>query len=138
MPTAHTDPSATYYLLHAVIGNGAMNKFGSCSPWRRKSFTITMLFFSVGNGAMNASRYWQLRDDACIGVETCANIPRFSYPYCALNFMANSLANTGRILIANCTIRRLIFKRLSQDEGQTDFSKNLRASPFNDDLSRCY
>ncbi len=40
------------------------------------------------------------------------------------------------ILIANsCQRRRLIFKRLSQDEGRTDLSKNLRASPFNNDLS---
>jgi hypothetical protein len=28
-----------------------------------------------------------------------------------------------------------IFKELSQDGGWTDFSKNLRASPFNEDLS---
>ncbi len=50
-----------------------------------------------------------------------------------MNFMA---AMANRILIANnCTRRRLIFNRLSQDEWQTDFSKNLRASPFNDDLS---
>ncbi len=41
-----------------------------------------------------------------------------------------------RILIANiCTRWRWIFKGLSQDGGQADFSRHFRASHFNDDLS---
>jgi hypothetical protein len=31
---AHTALSAAFYLLHTVVGNGAMNKFGSCCQWR--------------------------------------------------------------------------------------------------------
>ncbi len=39
------------FLLLAVVGNGAMNKFGTCSQRRRELFTIRkLLFFSVGNG----------------------------------------------------------------------------------------
>jgi hypothetical protein len=60
--------------------------------------------------------------------------PVFLIPYVAMNFMA---ALAIRILIANsCTRWRLIIKRLSQDQGRTDFQKNLSASPFNDGLSR--
>jgi hypothetical protein len=33
LPTAHTDLSATFYLLNTV-DNGALNKFGNCSQWR--------------------------------------------------------------------------------------------------------
>jgi hypothetical protein len=44
--------------LHTVVGNGVMNKFRTCSQYRREIFTITMLFFSKGNGAnMKALRY---------------------------------------------------------------------------------
>jgi hypothetical protein len=32
LPTAHTDLSATVYLLNTV-DNGALKKFGSCSQW---------------------------------------------------------------------------------------------------------
>jgi hypothetical protein len=39
----------------------------------QRAFTIRILFFSVGNGAMKAPRYWQLRDDAQSAVETSAN-----------------------------------------------------------------
>ncbi len=63
-------------------------------------------FFSVGEGAMNALRYWQLRDDACtlyrLGAETSANSPSFSYPHGAMNFLA---ALAIKILIANSCIR---------------------------------
>jgi hypothetical protein len=57
-----------------------------------------MLFFSVGNGAMNASRYWQLHDDGCSAVGTIANTPCFSYPY-------GAMISWSRWQIANsCTI----------------------------------
>jgi hypothetical protein len=58
-----------------------------------------MLLFSVENGAMNASRYWQQRNErsgmsatACAmmpysNVETSVNTTRFSYPYGTMNFM---------------------------------------------------
>jgi hypothetical protein len=94
-----------------------------------ETFLQSEFCFSLGGGAINAPRYWHLRDDAC----SAANTPRFSYPYGAMNFMA---VLAIKILIVNsCTRCRLIFKRLSQDEGRNEFSKNLRASPFNDDLS---
>jgi hypothetical protein len=55
-------------------------------------------------------------------------IPVFLIPYVAMNFMA---VLAIRILIANnCTRWRLIIKRLSQDQGRTDFQKNLGASPL--------
>ncbi len=44
--------------------------------------------------AMSAPRYCELRDDACSDVETSANVPRFSYPYVAMNFH-------GRMTILN-------------------------------------
>jgi hypothetical protein len=68
-----------------------------------------MLLFSVGNGAMNASRCWQLRDDACGDVEASVNTPRFS----------NLCSSLGiRIQIANsCTRLRGIFKGLDHRMG---------------------
>jgi hypothetical protein len=68
---AHTDLSATFYLLHTAVGDVTMNKFGTCSQWRREVFTVRMLFFSAGIGTMNAPRCWQLHDDnACSDVGT--------------------------------------------------------------------
>jgi hypothetical protein len=64
-----------------------MNKFGNTFQWRSELLKPRMLFFSVGNGAMNAPRYWEeweLLDDACSAVETNANTLRFSYG--SLNF----------------------------------------------------
>jgi hypothetical protein len=56
------------------------------------------------------------------------NIPRFSYPYGAMKFMA---VLAIRILIANnCARWRRIFKGLSKNGGWADFSKNLRVSLF--------
>jgi hypothetical protein len=43
------------------VGNGAMHKFGNCFQWRGKLFIFKMLFFSIGNGAMNPPQYWQRR-----------------------------------------------------------------------------
>jgi hypothetical protein len=59
----HTALSAAFYLLHSAVGDSAMNKSGICFQWRNEHFTVRMLFFSVGKGAMNAPRYCQLRDD---------------------------------------------------------------------------
>jgi hypothetical protein len=73
------------YLLHTVVGDGPMNKFGSCIQWRSELFKPRMLFFPVGKGTMNAPQYCELRD-ACSAVNTSANTPRFSYPYIAMNF----------------------------------------------------
>ncbi len=67
-----------------------------------------------------------------VTVETSANTHN-SNPYGATNFMAELAI---KILNSDSsTISRLIFKRLSLDEGRTDFSKNLRASLLNDDIS---
>ncbi len=73
LPTAHTALSAAFYSLQITVCNVAMNKFSICSQWRREVFTIRMLFFSVGNGAirgignsaLNAPWCWQLRYNAC-------------------------------------------------------------------------
>jgi hypothetical protein len=73
------------FLLHTVVGDGPMNKFGSCIQWRSELFKPRMLFFAVGKGTMNTPRYWELRD-ACSDVNTSANTPRLSYPYIAMNF----------------------------------------------------
>jgi hypothetical protein len=40
-----------------------MKKYGNCFQWRSKLLKPKMLFFSVGNGAMNAPRYWQQRNE---------------------------------------------------------------------------
>jgi hypothetical protein len=67
----------------------------------------------VANGA-DTSNY-----ESCICIALLR--PVFLIPYVAMNFMA---ALAIRILIANiCTRWRLIIKRLSQDQGRTDFSK---------------
>jgi hypothetical protein len=56
-----------------------------------------------------------------------------TYPYGATNFIP---ALAIRFRIANsCTSCREIFTELSQDGERADFSKNLRASLFNKDLS---
>jgi hypothetical protein len=73
LPTAHSALTAAFYLLNIVVVNGAMSKNGTSSQWRRELFTIILLVFSEDSGAMNASQYWQLRDDACSAVETSAN-----------------------------------------------------------------
>jgi hypothetical protein len=51
---AHSSVCGPLFTFNPVVGNGAMNKFGSCCQWRREPFTIRMSFFSVGKGAMNA------------------------------------------------------------------------------------
>ncbi len=45
------------------------------------------MLHDIGNGAMNAPRCLQLRNDVCGDVETSVNTPLFSYPYGAMNFM---------------------------------------------------
>ncbi len=111
MPTTHTALSSALYLLHTVDGNVALHKFGTCSQQRRERYYSNYEIMPVA----------LLR-------------PVFLIPYVAMNFMA---ALAIRILIANsCTRWRLIIKRLSQDQGRTDFQNNLSASPFNDGLSR--
>ncbi len=84
---------------------------------------------------MNTLRYWELRDDACILAQLRpVQIHHvFTIPTALRNFMS---ALGIRILIANsCTRCRKIFEVLSQDELQTKLAENLRASPFNKELS---
>jgi len=61
-----------------------MSKFGICFQWRSEYFKAKMFFFSLGNGAMIAPRFWQLGDDVCtlyiLRNENSANTPLFSYP----------------------------------------------------------
>ncbi len=74
-PTALT---AAFYLLHTAVGNGAINKCGTCFQWRNEHFKPRMLLVSVGNGAiktpdigngaMNALQCWQLRNDTLGGI----------------------------------------------------------------------
>jgi hypothetical protein len=82
MPTAHLSP--TFYLLHTTVGNGAMNKLGSCSQWRSELLIPRMLIFSVGNGAMNALQYWQRRNELSALLETvkkCLQVHCSQYNY---------------------------------------------------------
>jgi hypothetical protein len=82
-PNYQQRTSEAFYLLHTALGNGAMKKFEVCFNWSNEHFTARMLFFCVGNGAMNAPRYWQLRDDSCkctlyrLHDEISADKPRF-------------------------------------------------------------
>ncbi len=73
---------------------------------------------------------WTLCDtgnhDACSAVESSAKTPRFSYPYGAMNFRMRSGPGFLKISVP---------LSLSQDEGRTYVSNNLRASLFIDDLS---
>ncbi len=97
-----------------------------------------MLLFSVGNGTMNVSRYWQRRDDVCtlyrLRDKSSAITLRVSYPYGAMNFMP---ALAISILIANSCNKMAWrdLKALPQDGGQTDFFGNIHASPFQKELS---
>jgi hypothetical protein len=43
-----------FLFTSTAVGNGAMNKFGVCLPWRNEHLKPRMLLFSVGNSAMNA------------------------------------------------------------------------------------
>jgi hypothetical protein len=40
-----------------------MNKFGICFQLCNEHFKPGMFLFSIDNGAMNAPRYWQLRNE---------------------------------------------------------------------------
>jgi hypothetical protein len=75
---AHTALSAAFYLRHTAIDKGAMNKFRICFLWRNEYFksrmprmllapvgngVINSLRYFFGNGAMNATQCWQLRND---------------------------------------------------------------------------
>jgi hypothetical protein len=64
--------------------------------------------------------------------ETSANTTRFSYPYGGMNFIA---AIPIGFQIAKQQGGALNFKELSQNVGRTKLAKNLRASPFNKELS---
>ncbi len=61
------------YLLHTVVGDGAMNKLGICFQWHNENFKFRMLLFSVGNGAMNALRYWRRRNERFGILENATN-----------------------------------------------------------------
>jgi hypothetical protein len=52
-----------------------MNKFGNCSQWRSELLIPRILLFSVGNGAMNALRYWQQRNERSRLLETGTKMP---------------------------------------------------------------
>jgi hypothetical protein len=67
---ANTDLSAAYYLQHTADGNGTMNKLGTCIPRRNGYFNPKMLLFLVGNGAMNALRYWKRGNEFSAILET--------------------------------------------------------------------
>jgi hypothetical protein len=58
-----------------------MEQICICLQWRNEHLRPKMMLFSVGNGALNAPRYWQLHGDALNDVETSANTYCFSYPY---------------------------------------------------------
>jgi hypothetical protein len=75
---AHTSLSPAFYLLLIVVGDGAVNNFGSYIQWRSELFKPRTLSLCVGRGTMNNPRYWELYD-ASGAVETSANTPRFSY-----------------------------------------------------------
>ncbi len=75
------------YLLHTVVGSGAMNKFRICLQWRNEHFNLGMLLLSViGKGAMSAPRYrqhhsellrifWHWRNELLRDVGNCAMMP---------------------------------------------------------------
>jgi hypothetical protein len=67
LPTAHTDLSVAFYLLHTVVGNGAMIQFGICFQWRNEHLKPRMLLFFVGKrryelSAILATALCTLRD----------------------------------------------------------------------------
>ena len=86
------------------------------------TFKTLRLFFFVGNGAMDAPQYWQLRDDA------------FEYTTLYLSLRSGNFHGFIGNQDPNCQqLYKMskIFKGLSQDGGKADFSKNLGASLFN-------
>jgi hypothetical protein len=136
--TAHKALSAAFYLLHTVVGHGAVNKFGICFQLRNKHIRSRMMLFALGNDTMNAPRYWQQRNVRPAILATARWFCQPNYRHCsavdngAMNFLPSlaivckkKFKKQGGAL--NC-------KGLSQDGGRINFSENLRASLFYDDL----
>jgi hypothetical protein len=48
------------FILHTVVGIGALNKLGTCSQWRSEHFWIIIFLSSIGRGAMKAPHCWKL------------------------------------------------------------------------------
>ncbi len=73
----HTALAATFLLPPTVVGNGAINIYGSCIQFRNKLFKTRMWFLSVGKCAINTLRCWNLRNGVCCAVGTSSNTPCF-------------------------------------------------------------
>jgi hypothetical protein len=73
LPTAYTDLSAAFYLLHKAVGNSAMNT--NLETVTNGAVNFLYPGQSVGNGAMNASRYWQRRNERSSLLEAVQIMP---------------------------------------------------------------
>ncbi len=125
--------------VHTAVSNHAMIKCGICFLWRSELFKPIMLFFSLANDAMIAQRHWELRVSVCRIFSNCKltgsstkRMGKLSLAFenadtiaASMNFI---LALVINFRIANsCTRWRRIFKRLSQNGWQVNFSKKTSA-----------
>ncbi len=61
LATAYTTTlSATFYLLHTVVGNGAKNIFGSCGQLAQWFFRIIIFHLSIGKASVSSPSSWKL------------------------------------------------------------------------------
>ncbi len=96
--------------------------------------------------------YWKLHDDACSNVETSANTLASPQREWGAEFLSKSLQTKCRLSLRTMNFRSRIGNLFPKTRqlyemvlhhwravtawGRADFSKNLRASLFNDDLSK--
>ncbi len=75
---AHTDLSATFYLQHTAVGDGAMNRFGNGRQWRREVFTIKCCFLCrqrrYERREMLATAQWTLHNVLNCGIDACTDV----------------------------------------------------------------
>jgi hypothetical protein len=63
-------PGPFRYFLHAAVGIGAMNKFGSCCHWPYEH-RPRMLLVSVATSAMNHPWLWELSKECLTDIGNC-------------------------------------------------------------------
>ena len=74
---AHTDLSAALYYIQLLAAR--YEQIRACSQWRKEDFTIRTLFFSVGNGAMNAPRNLKRRNE-CFAMSATVHNAKYDSP----------------------------------------------------------
>ncbi len=107
----HTDPEHCFYIMQMLVKR-PKNKHRTCFQWNNEFF-VRLYCISVERGAKNALRCWKIHQGYLNEVPDGAKLSSCSEHLCKA---AQNLYGP------------------SQDRRWADFSKNLRASPFNGGL----